>query len=99
VVPPPPPTKYPLDIGDIVTTWPGQLGPATHQELIPGVWGPYPGAGYQPAPPWAAPQQPIDVRDIIHVPDGQLAPRGYVEYLPEWWVREPSYYPTIPPQR
>jgi hypothetical protein len=31
--PPPPPAKYPLDIGDIVSTAPGQLGPSGH-ELI-----------------------------------------------------------------
>ena len=99
LVPPPPAAKYPLDIGDIVTSGPGQAGPRHPPAVDSGVWVPDPDAGYQPSPPWAAPQQPIDVRDIIHVPQGQLAPRGYVEYLPEWWAREPSYYPTIPPQR
>jgi hypothetical protein len=69
--PPPLPAKYPLDIGDIVTRAPGQLGPSGH-ELIAQTpqgtyWAPDPGAGYQPAPS-SAPQQPIDVRDVIHVP-------------------------------
>lgn len=99
--PPPPPAKYPLDIGDIVATGPKQLGPSTHTviaELPDGTtyWAPDPNLGYQPSPPWSAPQQPIDVRDIIHVPRESLAPTGYVEYLPEWWVRQPSSTPTVP---
>jgi hypothetical protein len=103
--PPPPPAKYPLDIGDIVTRAPGQLGPSGH-ELIAQTpqgtyWAPDPSAGYQPSPPWFAPQQPIDVRDVIRVPAGQLAPWGYVEYLPGWFVPGPQLTstPTIPAPR
>jgi uncharacterized protein YukE len=103
--PPPTPAKYPLDIGDIVTTAPGQLGPSGH-ELIADTpqgsyWAPDPSAGYQPSPPWSAPQQPIDVRDVIQVPPGQLAPWGYVEYLPGWFVPGPQLTntPTIPTPR
>jgi hypothetical protein len=92
--PPPPPAKYPLDIGDIVTTAPGQLDPGGHELITQtpqgSYWAPDPGAGYQPAPPWSAPQQPIDVRDVIRVPAGQLAPWGYVEYLPGWFVPGPQ---------
>jgi hypothetical protein len=103
--PPPPPAKYPLRIGDIVSTAPGQLGPSGHvliaQTPQGSYWAPDPGAGYQPAPPWSAPQQPIDVRDVIQVPSGQLAPWGYVEYLPGWFVPGPqlTYTPTIPQPR
>jgi hypothetical protein len=92
--PPPPPAKYPLDIGDIVSTAPAQLGPSGHELIAQtpqgSYWAPDPSAGYQPAPPWTAPQQPIDVRDVINVPPGQLAPWGYVEYLPGWWVPGPQ---------
>jgi hypothetical protein len=103
--PPPPPAKYPLGIGDIVSTAPGQLGPSGHvliaQTPQGSYWAPDPGAGYQPAPPWSAPQQPIDVRDVIQVPAGQLAPWGYVEYLPGWFVPGPQLTntPTIPAAR
>ena len=57
--PPPPPAKYPLDVTDIVTRAPGDVGPSRYQELSPGVWAPDPSAGYQAQPPWPAPQQPI----------------------------------------
>jgi hypothetical protein len=103
--PPPPPAKYPLDIGDIVKTAPGQLGPSGHELIAQtpqgSYWAPDPGAGYQPAPPWSAPRQPIDVRDVIQVSAGQLAPWGYVEYLPGWFVPGPQLTntPTIPAPR
>jgi hypothetical protein len=103
--PPPPPAKYPLDIGDIVSRAPGQLGPSGHELIAQtpqgSYWAPDPKAGYQPAPPWTAPQQPVDVRDVIRVPAGQLAPWGYVEYLPEWFVPGPQLTntPTIPAPR
>jgi hypothetical protein len=94
VTPPPPPAKYPLDIGDIVSRAPGQLGPSGHVEIARtpegSYWAPDPNAGYQPSPPWSAPQRPIDVRDVIQVPAGQLAPWGYVEYLPGWFVPGPQ---------
>jgi hypothetical protein len=103
--PPPPPAKYPLDTGDIVSTAPGQLGPSGHELIAQtphgSYWAPDPNAGYQPAPPWTAPQQPIDARDVINVPSGQLAPWGYVEYLPEWFMPGPQLTntPTSPQAR
>ena len=100
---PPPAAKYPLDISDIVTTAPGQLGPNGHVLLTQTpqatYWAPDPGAGYQAAPPWPGPQQPIDVRDIIHVPEGSLAPYGTIQYLPGWFVYPRSNTPQLPQPR
>ena len=79
---PPPPAKYPLDVGDIRVVQPGQLFPNGYEEIAPNIGVPQPDRVYDVRPPWGPPQQPIDIRDVIQVPEGQLAPWGLCRVLP-----------------
>ena len=92
VQPPPPPAKYPLDLGDIRVIDPNSdaLFPPGYQQVAPGIGVPHPDSYFGVQPPWPKPEQPIDIRDVIQVAPDQLAPWGYVEYMPGWWVPDPG---------
>ena len=87
VTPPPPVSKYPLDLNDIQHYDPSKTLPDyNHSSVAPGWAYPRPNP-WQPEPPWTLQtQRPVDVRDVMEVPPGGQAPWGYTEYAPGWWA-------------